>query len=666
MVLDVGVPYVYGSRHGDAGQRTSLRKLLPPQGPRVVLDEGGRTVKYLAREKVESRPIGVRRLGLIGLGLAPLILLVGCGSGSARVAAGKGGAGASSGGGGVAGGGGFAGGDTAGGRIGSDVGGGGGQVGGSAGGQSLGGSGGHPSSGSGGAANPGTGGSGGSQGAGAGGAGGTAGSQAPDVPPGVDGCDLQTAHDHAGAALGATLINFWLGASQYIKAAPGNTKLTGYWTYAQTWDAVLDGVQRTRGQRFAGLIAAFNEGQAARGWLDNSYDHEVWMTLALTRAFDLTGDHSYLDTAETIYKDIMAEQDATCCAPHLGGIWRDSAKTLKDTAANAGAALAGARLATRTSKPEYLDFAKLVYAFWLSDMVDQPAFVVYDQLPANGQRVTGSPTLDQGVMIGAALELNAATGEAHYLTEAQGLGEYLISKATRTSSAGPVLDDGTPCTGDCAAWKGIGYRYLAALYRRDPTHKEYALVLQGGANALWALARDPATTFFSSNWAGPAPASGAIEAQSSATMALNLYAMLCGEDPTQEPALVYQAEEGWLHHVDFEATAGRDYHGYGYVSTFTKDDQGFTLDVDVPQAGKYLLQWRYTAGEGTGARSVRVNGQLVNAPLTFPATATWNSWTTIGSTADLPAGKSAIELSFESANGSKTSLDIDELALEAM
>ena len=202
---------------------------------------------------------------------------------------------------------------------------------------------------------------------------------------------------------------------------------------------------------------------------------------------------------------------------------------MQDTAANAGATLAGARLATRSSKPEYLAFAKQAYAFWLSDLVDQPAFAVYDH---------------QGVMIGAALELNATTGEAHYLDEAQGFGQYLISKATLTSSAGLVLDDGTPCAGDCGAWKGIGYRYLAELYRRDPTHKDYAQVLQGGANALWTLARNPASNYFASTWAGPAPGAGAIAAQSSATMALNQYAMLCGEDPTPEPALVYQAEEG--------------------------------------------------------------------------------------------------------------------------
>ena len=626
--------------------------------------------------KIESRSLESRRLGLVGVGLV-LIWLVACDSRPAGRSGGTGGAG-------VGGSGGAAQAMAAGGGAGGQLfgGTGGGPSPGTGGGPSPG-TGGGPSPGTGGGSSPGTGGSsagpggggavvnsgngagGGSEGGGAGGAG-KSGSQVPDVPPGIDGCDIAAAHANAGAALGATLVNFWLGASQYVTAAPGNPKLTGYWTYAQTWDAVLDGVQRTRGQRFAGLITAFDEGQAARGWLDDSYEHEVWMTLALMRAFDLTADHTYLDTAETVFEDVMAEWDTTCCAPHLGGIWRDKTKAQKATGANAGAALAGARLAARAGKPAYLDFAKLVYAFWLSDMVDQPTFAVNDQLSANGQRATGSRTYDQGAMIGAALALEAATGEAHYLSEAQGLGQYLISKGTVMSSAGLVLDDGAPCSGDCAAWKGIGYRSLADLYRRDPTHKDYAKVLLGGAAAIWSLARNPATSFFSANWAGPAATAGAIEAQVSATIALNQYAMLCGDDPTPEPALVYQAEEGWLHHVDYEATAGRDYHGYGYVSTFTKDDQGFSLGVEVPQAGKYVIQWRYTAGEGTGARSVYVNGQRLTPAQMFPATATWNSWTTVGSTADFPAGKSTIELRFESTNGSKTSLDIDELTLKAM
>src|SRR5450755_3044779 len=233
----------------------------------------------------------------------------------------------------------------------------------------------------------------------------------------INGCDIPGAQANADTALGATLSNFWSGADQYLRAtSPSDGSLTGYWTYAQILDAVLDGVERTGGQRFSGLIRAFYEGQAAHGWLDDYYDDETWLTLALMRAFDLTGDAMYLNTAEMIYKDVMTQWDTTCCAPHLGGIWWDKKKTQKATASNAGPALAGVRLASRTGNSTYLDFAKQVYAFWLSDMVDQTTFAIYDHLNLDGTRGAGSLTYNHGLMMAAALELNGATGDAQYLT----------------------------------------------------------------------------------------------------------------------------------------------------------------------------------------------------------------------------------------------------------
>lgn len=486
-----------------------------------------------------------------------------------------------------------------------------------------------------------------------------------DFPPLIPGCDVTAAHQRANDALAALLVNFWSGADQYLRAtAPANGKLTGYWTYAQGFDALLDGVERSLGKRYRGLIRAFYEGRAARGWLTDYYDDEAWMTLALMRAYDLTADPRYLQTAETIYQDIMTQWDTTCCGSHLGGIWWDKKKTQKATASNAGPALAGIRLAQRTGNAAYLDFAEKVYGFWMSDMVEPATFAIYDHLSPNGERSPGSLTYNHGLMIAAALELNAATGEAHYLTEAHGFGNYLIGKATRDSSAGPALFDGTTCNGDCAAWKGIGYRYLAELYRKAPTNEGYRNVLTSSATALWDLARDGKTNYFSSSWAGPAPTAGSVEAQGSAAMALNQYAMLCGKDPTPPAAAgVYQAEEGWVDHVDLEAKVGRGFAGFGYVSAFTKDKQGFALDVEVAQAGKYSLAWLYTAGEGPCVRSVLVNGQVVEPALQFPATPNWMSWTPAKTNADLPAGKSTIELRFDASRGSKTSIDIDQLTV---
>ncbi len=491
----------------------------------------------------------------------------------------------------------------------------------------------------------------------------------PTFPPLIGGCDIPAAHQRADTALAAMLVNFWSGADQYLRAAaPTNGKLTGYWTYAQAFDALLDGVERTRGQHYHGLIRAFYEGRAARGWSSDYYDDEAWMTLALMRAYDLTADQRYLDTAETIFKDIMPEWDTTCCGTHKGGIWWDQKKTQKATASNAGPALAGVRLAKRTGKTEYLDFAKQVYGFWMSDMVEPATFAIYDHLSPDGTRGSGSLTYNHGLMIAAALELNIATAEAHYLTEAHGFGHYLITKATRTSSAGLVLYDGTTCNGDCAAWKGIGYRYLAELFQRDPSHDDYKAVLVSSAKSLWDLARSPTTNYFSSNWAGPAPTAGGIEAQGSAAMSLNLYAMLCGADVTAKPPVagVYEAEESWVDHVDLEANANRAFLGFGYVSAFTNDKQGFAVEVDVPKAGIYSLAWRYTAGEGTCVRTVLVNGQALPQAQQFPATPSWTAWTNSVSNADLPAGKNTIELRFDASKGSKTSLDIDQLIVTPM
>jgi Carbohydrate binding module (family 35) len=106
--------------------------------------------------------------------------------------------------------------------------------------------------------------------------------------------------------------------------------------------------------------------------------------------------------------------------------------------------------------------------------------------------------------------------------------------------------------------------------------------------------------------------------------------------------------------------------GFGYVSAFTKDKQGFAVEVDAAKAGKYSLAWRYTAGEGACVRTLLVNGQSLAQAQQFPATPSWTAWTNSVTTTDLLGGKNTIELRFDSAKGSKTSLDIDQLILAPM
>lgn len=347
----------------------------------------------------------------------------------------------------------------------------------------------------------------------------------------------------------------------------------------------------------------------------------------------------------------------------MGGIWWDRKHSQKATASNATNAIAGVRLAKRTGDTKYLDFAKQVYGFWFTNMVNPQNYAIFDHLNPDGTRALGGLTYNHGVMIGAALELHAATNEAHYLDEAHAFGHYLATNSTKTSSVGPLLADGNNCEGDCAAWKGIGYRYLAQLFRQDPSKTEYQAVLAAGAAGVWTLARNPDNDFFASNWAGPAPSVGGIEKQGSAAMALNLYAMLCGSDANAAAPSPgrYEAEEanGLLLALESKYAG---FSGFGYVSTFMAKPQSVSFDVEA-SAGSYRVDWRYSAMTGTATRSVLVDGKLVTPTQSFPATAAWDQWAVSSTVVALNGGKATIQLLYD--NSSSGALNLDRIDLIA-
>ena len=279
-----------------------------------------------------------------------------------------------------------------------------------------------------------------------------------------------TYHARADQALQSFLLKFWNGGQQYLRNNfPSDGSLTGYWTYANGWDAMLDGVERTDGAQYAGLIQSFYDGQNERGWLNNYYDDECWMTLALIRAYDLTTNVVYLNQAQALYADVQTGWDTTCCGAVKGGMWWDKAHTQKATAANAGAALAGARLYQRTTNAAYLNFAAQVYAFWWNNMVNQKTFQVCDHINPDGTKVWWRFTYNEGLMIGASVELNEATGNAAYLANAHKIATFMLNNECVPTAYGNVLYDGdnTGCGGDCHQFKGPAYRYLMRLYRKD-------------------------------------------------------------------------------------------------------------------------------------------------------------------------------------------------------
>jgi predicted alpha-1,6-mannanase (GH76 family) len=347
--------------------------------------------------------------------------------------------------------------------------------------------------------------------------------------PSLPGCDAVTAHARADRSLDDLISAFWNAGTKYFDAAePSTGRSTGYWTFAQAWDAVLDGAERTGLPRYQDQIATLYAAQNAHGWSSNYYDDESWMCLALMRAYDLTAEKSYLDRALALYVDITAAWDAT--SAHPGGIWWNRAHTEKATASNAGPVIAGARLAARTGDAQHLTFARKVYDFWFMTMVNPANHQLADHINPDGTIGRGRLTYNEGLMAGAAFTLYGATKEQKFLDDAHAIAGALVKLDTKSTSAGPVLADGTntSCTGDCPQWKGIGYRYLALIFRSDFGHTEYRPVLESSVTAAWTLARNTTTDLFANDWAGPPMSTAQIEAQSSTAMALNLWAEICG------------------------------------------------------------------------------------------------------------------------------------------
>src|SRR5207302_3904655 len=164
-------------------------------------------------------------------------------------------------------------------------------------------------------------------------------SAAPDLSPATP-ADLavdpaiEEMHARADRALATLMLNFWA----TIRA---NTT-TFDWSYAHYWDAVLDASERRGKNAFAGTARMFYELQDKRGWLDDYYDDENWITLALLHAYDVTGETMYLDKAKLVFADIMKGWDETCCGAHPGGIFWHKPRENKVTAINAGAVISAA------------------------------------------------------------------------------------------------------------------------------------------------------------------------------------------------------------------------------------------------------------------------------------------------------------------------------------
>ncbi len=453
-------------------------------------------------------------------------------------------------------------------------------------------------------------------------------------------------HQRADAMLTSLVERLWNPDTQYFDRAltlPGFP--AAYWNYAQGLDALADGLERTRGQQFAGWLPVAVQGQERRYWLEGLYDDENWMSMTLLRAYDLVGDPAYLERAQFLYEDIQLGWDETCCGEVKGGIWWDKAKTGKATASNAGPVITGVRLAQRSGQSKFLAFAQRAYDHWRANMVISKTGQVVDNIPVSGtpSSLTFTFTYNEGLMLGAALELHRATGESRYLEDAHLIAGRLVSFHVRASSAGPVLFDGDAqtCQGDCHQFKGIASRYLALLQAVDP-RQAYDAVLTSSAEAITTLALDGKTGFSAVDWRGGPLEDGSLAQQTSALFAVSgLAALRDGLPSTRGEASVHEAEDAPHWNVRL-----RTVEGAGVLVTKGDAGERVRFQVHAFTAGPHQLTVRYRALAAEAVRSLSVDsGPAQSITLSAGTEHRWTQELAPGPhTVDLSGGEGLVEL----------------------
>ena len=237
-------------------------------------------------------------------------------------------------------------------------------------------------------------------------------------------------------------------------------------------------------------------------WLNDFYDDEGWWALALIRCYDLTQSGGYLLDAQAIFEDQLTGNDATC-----GGHWWSKDKTANTAIGNALYLAIGASLASRGATRDgtsYQQYAEEEFTWWYSSALMASNNTFQDGLELSTCKPKpDSPvfTYNQGVILGAMVELNKATSNQTYLDYASKVAHGAIDHLT--DSNGILTEVGYPGPPDVTAamFKGVFARNLGYL-QTAAGDDAYVTFLQNNADTIWKKDRQDDGQL-GPDWQGP-------------------------------------------------------------------------------------------------------------------------------------------------------------------
>lgn len=333
----------------------------------------------------------------------------------------------------------------------------------------------------------------------------------------------QASLDHFFGAAEPQLLNNTYPAEQ------GDNATFNYWWLAHVIDVRLDAFARTgdaqwlrAAERVCGNIRLRNGGSI----FNDYFDDMLWYGLAILRLRDASGHSRYLDEAQAIWAHVVEfgwnDQQGYSMA------WRKQQLHYKNTPANGPFVILSCRLAQQLHDPRYQTHAQTAYDWLTDNLVHRETGFVEDGLnrEQDGRIDTHWRfTYNQGLYIGAAVELSRLTGNREYLQQASRTALTAIEELGQDGLF-RVEGDG----GDEGLFKGIYYRYvgllLADLDPQSATALAVSKFIRSSTGALWENSYRGDAFLAGNDWANPPSGKLAYSTQLSAIMALEVRARL--------------------------------------------------------------------------------------------------------------------------------------------
>ena len=228
-----------------------------------------------------------------------------------------------------------------------------------------------------------------------------------------------------------------------------------------------------------------------QGFLNPYYDDEGWWALFWIAAYDLTGISNYLSLAESVAADMYNTGQA--CG---GGIWWSKSKSVVATIQNVLLMSVAAHLANRVpnSAAMYTGWADSSWAFLQnSGEYSGATFLLGGNTDDSTCKLIAGTnsipsTYQQGVLIGALVELATAHGDGGYIDVAQSVAHVSITNSDfYNAQLGTMHEPLGAFDNDSAQFKGVLARNLMILNRAHPDIN-YLNIITKSADSIWANA----------------------------------------------------------------------------------------------------------------------------------------------------------------------------------